>query len=68
MAPRRSRRRASRSTSGSMTSTNSAGLRQSTIPGAANLARVGEKYRPGGSRTALQFTMKGGKITRTSGS
>lgn len=68
MATRRSRRAASRSTSGSITSTNAAGLRQSTIPGAANLARVGQMYRPGGSRRSLQLTVSGGRATRISGS
>lgn len=70
MAERRSRRAASRrGANGAITSTNSAGLRQSTRgTTAASVIQLGRMYRPGGTRRALQFAVSGGRATRISGS
>lgn len=70
MATRRSRRAASRrGSTGAVTSTNAAGLRQSTRgTTAASVTRMGRAYRPGGNRSALQFTASSRGVARTSGS
>lgn len=66
----RQRRRVERNTRGSITKTDPVtGLRSSTIPRNKNLARIEQMYGANGTHVLKnRFTVRGGKITRISGS